>query len=172
MYAQKRKAFGEISDSHGGEYGMLRRVVWQNFTDVPEVLAATIISRIALMLEAASTFETSVNLYQTTRRNIPEDGRLRKAFVCILQRGQAHRSKGTCSHTRCSFLFSITRTIFLVSISFPTEVCNNACYNPFGRYLVEDIFWEIFRSGSQTSKGTKKIPIILGKSSKLSKPHD
>jgi hypothetical protein len=28
---------------------------------------------IALMMEAASTSETSVNFYQTTRRNIPED---------------------------------------------------------------------------------------------------
>jgi hypothetical protein len=26
-----------------------------------------------LMMEAASTSETSVNVYQTTRRNIPED---------------------------------------------------------------------------------------------------
>jgi hypothetical protein len=46
--------------------GMLHRVVWQKFTDVSEVLPA-------LMIEAASTSETSVNFYQTTRRNIPED---------------------------------------------------------------------------------------------------
>jgi hypothetical protein len=31
---------------------------------------------IALMMEAASTSETSKNLYQTTRRNNPEDSRL------------------------------------------------------------------------------------------------
>jgi hypothetical protein len=31
---------------------------------------------IALMMEAASTFETSVIFYQTTRRNIPEDSHL------------------------------------------------------------------------------------------------
>jgi hypothetical protein len=30
---------------------------------------------IALMMEAASTSETSENLYQTTRRNNPEDSR-------------------------------------------------------------------------------------------------
>jgi hypothetical protein len=30
----------------------------------------------ALMMEAASTFETSANFYQTTRRNIPEDSHL------------------------------------------------------------------------------------------------
>jgi hypothetical protein len=32
---------------------------------------------IALMMEAASTTETSVNFYETTRRNIPEDSHLR-----------------------------------------------------------------------------------------------
>jgi hypothetical protein len=31
---------------------------------------------IALMMEAASTSETSVNIYQTTRRNNPEDSHL------------------------------------------------------------------------------------------------
>jgi hypothetical protein len=39
--------------------------------------AASIIrAMIALMMEAASTSETSVNLYQTTRRNYPEDSHL------------------------------------------------------------------------------------------------
>jgi hypothetical protein len=35
-----------------------------------------VISIIALMMEAASTSETPVNFYKTTRRNIPEDGHL------------------------------------------------------------------------------------------------
>jgi hypothetical protein len=40
---------------------------------VSEVLATAIIrAMIALMMEAASTSETSVNFYQNTRRNIPE----------------------------------------------------------------------------------------------------
>jgi hypothetical protein len=34
------------------------------------------IRAIALMVEAASTSETSVNFYQTTRRNNPEDSHL------------------------------------------------------------------------------------------------
>jgi hypothetical protein len=38
------------------------------------VLAAFII--IALMVEAVTPSETSVNFYQTTRRNIPEDSHL------------------------------------------------------------------------------------------------
>jgi hypothetical protein len=33
---------------------------------------------IALMMEAASTSETSVNFYQTARRNIPEDSHLQE----------------------------------------------------------------------------------------------
>jgi hypothetical protein len=37
------------------------------------VLVASII---ALMMDAASTTETSVNFYQTTRRNNPEDSHL------------------------------------------------------------------------------------------------
>jgi hypothetical protein len=61
----------------------MRRVVWQKFTDVSDMLAASIIGAIntifvliALMMEAASTFETSVNFYQTTRFNNPEDRHL------------------------------------------------------------------------------------------------
>jgi hypothetical protein len=37
------------------------------------VLAASVIGAVTLMMEAASTSETSENFYQTTRRNIPED---------------------------------------------------------------------------------------------------
>jgi hypothetical protein len=43
--------------------------------DVSKMLVAFII-KIALMTEAANTSETSVNFYQTTRRNNPEDNRL------------------------------------------------------------------------------------------------
>jgi hypothetical protein len=45
---------------------MLRHVVWWKFTDSSEVLVASIIWG----MEAS---ETSVNFYQITRRNIPED---------------------------------------------------------------------------------------------------
>jgi hypothetical protein len=40
-------------------------------TDVSEVLTASIF--IALMMEVVSTSKTSVNFYQTTRHNIPEE---------------------------------------------------------------------------------------------------
>jgi hypothetical protein len=52
---------------------MLRRVVWYKFNDDFDKLAASLI---ALMMEAASTSETSANFYQTTRRNNPEDSHL------------------------------------------------------------------------------------------------
>jgi hypothetical protein len=45
---------------------MLHRVAW-HFTDVSEVLYASSLRRFA------STYETSVNYYQTTGCNIPED---------------------------------------------------------------------------------------------------
>jgi hypothetical protein len=44
-------------------------------TDVSEVLTAFII---ALMTEALSTSEASVNIYQTTRHSIPEDSHCRR----------------------------------------------------------------------------------------------
>jgi hypothetical protein len=46
---------------------LLRRVVWQKFTDISEVFAASIMT--ILMMEAARTSKTSVNFHQTTRRN-------------------------------------------------------------------------------------------------------
>jgi hypothetical protein len=41
-------------------------------------VAASIIRAIALMMEAANTSETSVNFYQATRRNNPEDSHLQR----------------------------------------------------------------------------------------------
>jgi hypothetical protein len=61
--------------------GLLNRVVWYDgLTDVSEVLAASLIWAIrvntALMMEAANTSETSVNLHQITSSNKPEDRHL------------------------------------------------------------------------------------------------
>jgi hypothetical protein len=77
----------EISSSHGGEYGMLRRVVWYKFADVSEVLT----SSIALMIEAVSSSETLVNIHQTTRYYIPEDSRLRAHRCENLKPHKYHR---------------------------------------------------------------------------------
>jgi hypothetical protein len=45
-------------------------------TDVSETLTASIGVITDLMMEAVSTSETSVNIRQITRRNIPEDSHL------------------------------------------------------------------------------------------------
>jgi hypothetical protein len=56
---------GEISGTHGGEY-RIATVLWN-------VASCCLV---AVVIEAARTSETYVNLYQTTRRNIPVDSRL------------------------------------------------------------------------------------------------
>jgi hypothetical protein len=45
-------------------------------TDVLEVLTASVIRAIVLMMEALNTSETLVNFYQNTRRNSPENSHL------------------------------------------------------------------------------------------------
>jgi hypothetical protein len=59
-------------------------VLWKEFTDVSDVLPASTIRDLmmkaasigALIMEVASISETSVNFYQTARRNNPEDSHL------------------------------------------------------------------------------------------------
>jgi hypothetical protein len=64
----------EISGSHSGEYedGCFWIVAPCSLVVVYRI-AAFIIRAIPLMLEAASISGTSINVYQTTRRNNPED---------------------------------------------------------------------------------------------------
>jgi hypothetical protein len=68
------------------------------------VLAASII--IALMMKAAGTYQTSVNFYQTTRRNNPEDSHLHLQFylkmytVKILRKGIYYSMQSAM----CSFI--------------------------------------------------------------------
>jgi hypothetical protein len=47
------------------------------------------VNHIALMMAAASTSETSVNFYQTTRRNNPEDSHLFSMLFMILNTSSA-----------------------------------------------------------------------------------
>jgi hypothetical protein len=51
-------------------------LVWWKFTNVSEVLADSIIRAMIRVMEAANTSETSVNFYQTTPRNNPDDSHL------------------------------------------------------------------------------------------------
>jgi hypothetical protein len=62
------------------------------------MLAASIIRVIALMMETASTSETSRNFYQTTRRNNPEDSHLRthRRENLKSQRGRLKRRLTLC----------------------------------------------------------------------------
>jgi RNA binding exosome subunit len=53
-------------------FWVVARVVWYKFADVSEVLAALL----KILMEAASTSETSVNIYETTQRKNSEDSHL------------------------------------------------------------------------------------------------
>jgi hypothetical protein len=57
---------------------MLHRVVWQVLAEVSEKLTASIIMA---MMETVSSSEMSVSVYQTTRRNIPEDSHLNAGLI-------------------------------------------------------------------------------------------
>jgi hypothetical protein len=89
--------------SHGGENendmlgGKLCRVILRKLTDVSEVLdapniramiaelltASIIMAMIALMMEAVSTSEMSVNLYETTQCYIREDCEPRQTALLL-----------------------------------------------------------------------------------------
>jgi hypothetical protein len=81
----------EFSGSHSGEYE-----------------GGCLLGCCALMMEAASTSETSVNFYQTTQRNNPEDSHLQNEFVEC----GAHKS-----------LRNETEANFLIPISPETNYC-------------------------------------------------
>jgi hypothetical protein len=64
---------------------MLSHVAWNKFTDVSDVLTASIIGvnslftlmiEAVMMMEEVSTSETSVNLFEIKWRNIPEDSHI------------------------------------------------------------------------------------------------
>jgi hypothetical protein len=52
---------------------LLRRVVWQKFADVSEMLAASVIRAIALMMETVCFFETLASIDESTRNQNPEE---------------------------------------------------------------------------------------------------
>jgi hypothetical protein len=61
-------------------FWVLHRVVRQKWTDVSEVLTASII-RVALMTEAVSMSETSVNFYEIIRRSTQKAAIFKHAAV-------------------------------------------------------------------------------------------
>jgi hypothetical protein len=68
--------------------------VWWKFTNVSEVLAASIIR--AIITEAARTSETLVNFYQTTWHYNPEDSHLHTHRRENLKSYKNHYNKGRC----------------------------------------------------------------------------
>jgi hypothetical protein len=88
---------------------MLRRVVSQDVTDVSEVLTTSII--IVLMMEAVSTSKTSVNFYDTTRRNIPEDSHL---HICRRENLKSHY--GNVIHNYFNRCVVITKVTMLFNV--------------------------------------------------------
>jgi hypothetical protein len=66
--------FTENSESDSRwDYRFSRRRIWRWLSS--EILCR-VVTIIAMMMETVSTSETSVNFYQTTRRNIPEESHL------------------------------------------------------------------------------------------------
>jgi hypothetical protein len=99
---------------------LLRRVVWNKFTDVSEVLAASIIR---VMMEAA------VNFYHTTRRNNAEDSRLLRTWN--LSSIQVLPLK-LCKHFwsfPCVLLVPVMQSSFIAAIwlRHRSEVCLVSC---------------------------------------------
>jgi hypothetical protein len=86
-------------------------------TDVSEVLTASII---ALMMKAASTPETSVNFYQTPRRDNPEDSHLLKNSVLTSKKTQP------ASMTTINWLM-LFREIIAVYSENHTKHTNTTC---------------------------------------------
>jgi hypothetical protein len=81
------------------------RVKWKGSKVRFEVLK--VFSVIALMMAASSTSETSVNFYQTTRCNTPEDSRLHALLLVVLKSKSLNEN----------FLFSLHWPIYHLYIS-------------------------------------------------------
>jgi hypothetical protein len=63
------------------------------------------------MMEAASTSETSVNFYQTTRRNIPQDS-LSSFQSCLSRRGMKISPKSMGNRESGTLLLYVPRSTF------------------------------------------------------------
>jgi hypothetical protein len=81
--------FNVIEGSNGTSLNVRSEVKWTGMR-FNAVLAASFIRTITLMIKAVSTSETSVNFYQTTRCNNPED----KHFQ-LIQRSELNEEPNT-----------------------------------------------------------------------------
>jgi hypothetical protein len=89
---------------------LLRRLAWYKFNDVSVVIVGSIITT---MKKVASTSETSVNFYQATRCNNPEDSDLQQ----------------TCHSTELRYFFTNCLCIIfnICTIAFPCRQGNGFC---------------------------------------------
>jgi hypothetical protein len=62
--------------------GIIFRAVLHKYSDFSEVFAASIIRAMSYDDAEKTTSETSGNFYQTARRNIPENGRHQRPYIC------------------------------------------------------------------------------------------
>jgi hypothetical protein len=90
----------------------------------------------ALMMEAASTSETSVNFYRTTRRNNPEDSHLQRKMKITY----VHICDKCCNGNKFSpiiyfFYFSFVPVLF-VNISLHQEFLSGSVISEWVRILV------------------------------------
>jgi hypothetical protein len=87
---------------------------------------------IALMMEAASTYETSVNFYQTTRRNNPEDSHFHSRRLENLKSQSIFRFEILFFSVALQFLKNLGRLTY-----FPPFSSAHCFYPPFrpGRRL-------------------------------------
>jgi hypothetical protein len=89
--------------------GLLRRVFSQKFTDVSELRWF-----IALMMESEGTSDTSVNFYQTTGRNNPEDSHLYTHRLENLKSDTHSNLWKQILSSVCFFLICMIQQIFFI----------------------------------------------------------
>jgi vacuolar-type H+-ATPase subunit C/Vma6 len=90
---------------------ILNYLIWQILTNVSEVLTVAIIK--AMMIRGS---ETSVNIYQTTRRNISEDFKINNVS-CVIYAKCIHEQKGDVVFVLSSagFISEITQRLSIKS---------------------------------------------------------
>jgi hypothetical protein len=86
-------------------------------------------SLIALMMEATSTSETSVNVYQTTQRNSPEDGHLHENYLSYL-RPRRKNSVRSISKTGQRQFSSVTHNATVNCVAHSRLLLDQGC-QPF-----------------------------------------
>jgi hypothetical protein len=78
---------------------------------------------IALMMEAASTSETSVNFFQTTRRKSPADSHIYIPFISLNTRHTRKNVSDVISSQYLNEIYILSQVSILFSIKILKKVC-------------------------------------------------